>query len=367
MKTGILNSLLYQNNKNTASARFPVYSVNPQNTPAPPKKHSIAKKTIDVMACALWIGVVGIGAYKTGVFRHKSSEYVMEKAIRIENKYDKLENLLKIDQNIKINDLLKGKNKIQKIGIKILYKLGDGFQNFKSRCGDELYNNIIAAAGTVIIMPIVIWTSPFGKSASTKSDKTCLTIRQPLSVLATLTLQGVFDKIFEQYMPRFIKKNILESKDVRDSSDKNGKIANEKFEKIKYNPSETKRIFEELTETDKLNGGLKGILSKENAKKLLKLNPLDTESVENYWRAFERELKAGNLDKNELPYIKSKFKIVADSVGYNKLVKQRPKIAMNILVVVTISRIFLGVIHGKAVNFFQKELKEQDKQSEVKK
>ena len=66
-----------------------------------------------------------------------------------------------------------------------------------------------------IIKPLRIFANPFGKKDTSKSDKISITIREPLSVIATFTLQGAFDKMFNIYMPKILKKNIFESEEIQ--------------------------------------------------------------------------------------------------------------------------------------------------------
>ena len=331
----------------------------PKNEPTLHKKPSNIKKTADITATALWLTVVGFFAYKTGLFNRKSPESIINRAKKLESKYDKLEKMSEFNQDIDLNKLLKGKNAIQRAYIKTIYKLGEHFQNTKTKMGSELYNNLINSMGKLFIMPLVIFANPFGKKETSNSDKISITIREPLSVIATFTLQGAFDKMFNIYMPKILKKNIFESEEIQKEFRENGKISYKNFEKIKYNPDETKRIFVELTDISQAEGGLKGILTKENAKKLLTLNPFDSEGYDSYIRAFEREVDKGTIPKEYLENVKKKFKVVADSVGHYEMAKIKPKIAMNIVAVVIISRIFLNVIHGKTMKLLN--LKEDKK------
>ncbi len=323
------------------------------------KKTSTIKKTADVTATTLWLAVVGFFAYKTGLFNKKSPENIINQAKKIQTKYDKLEKMSQYNKDIDIDKFIDEKNPIKRAYTKTIYKLGDHFQNTKTKIGEELYNNLINSFGKLMIMPLVVWANPFGKKKTSDSDKISITVREPLSVLATFTLQGAFDKMFNIYMPKILDKNIFESKEIQEEFAKNGKVSHKNYEKIKYNPKETKRIFQELTDVSQENGGLKGVLTKGQAKKILTLNPFDNEGYDSYWRAFEREVQNGTIKKENLDLIKKKFKVVADSVGHYELAKIRPKIAMNIVVVVVISRIFLNVIHGKAMKLINH--KEEEK------
>ena len=217
-------------------------------------KSSNVKKAADITASMLWLTIVGFFAYKTGLLNKKSPESIINKAKSIEGKYDKLEKMSKINQEIDLDKLLKGKNIIQRAYIKTIYKLGEHFQNTKTKMGSELYNNLINSLGKLFIMPLVIFINPFGKKETSKEDKISITIREPLSVIATFTLQGAFDKMFNIYMPKILKKNIFESEEIQKEFKENGKVSHKNFEKIKYNPDETKRIFIELTEISKEDG-----------------------------------------------------------------------------------------------------------------
>lgn len=351
--TNICNPTNYYKNRNDLKY-LSIPTLLPSN-----KKNSSVKKAADVTATVLWCTIVGFFAYKTGLLNKKSPEAIINKTKKIEAKYDKLEKMSRFNQEVDIDKLLENKNPIQKAYIKTIYKLGEHFQNSKTKMGEELYNNLINSVGKLLIMPIVIWANPLGKKKTSTSDKVSVTIREPLSVLATFTLQGAFDKMFNIYMPKILKKNLFESEEIQKDFKENGKISHKHFENIRYNPDETKRIFTELTEITQEEGGLQGILSTEDAKKILTLNPFDSEGYDSYWRAFEREVDSGLIKKEHVNIVKNKFKVVADSIGNYELAKIKPKIAMNIVVVVVISRIFLNVIHGKTMKLLN--LKE-DKQ-----
>ncbi len=313
------------------------------------KRNGNLKKISDVTATTLWLSATGFAIYKTGLFRKKSPENILNKAKRIERKYSKLESISKIQDDINVDKLLTGKNKFQKFIIKTTYNLGKKFQNTKAKMGDELYNNLINSMGKLFIMPLVICTSIIGKNETSKQEKASIIIREPLSVIATFTLQGAFDKLFDVYMPKILESNIFETDEIRRQYKSNGKIALSEFENIKYNQKETKRLFVELTEVECKKGGLKNILSRENAQKLITLDAFEPHTYESYIRNFDKYINKGIIKPEHLDIVKKKFKIVADSIGNYELAKVKPKIAMNILVVVILSRIFLNVIHGKTV------------------
>lgn len=313
------------------------------------KRSENFKKASDITATALWLSATGFAIYKTGLFRPKSPENILNKAKRIERKYSKLESISKIQDDDNIHKLLTGKNNFQKFIIKNTYNLGKKFQNTKAKMGDELYNNLINSMGKLFIMPLVICTSMIGKNETSKQEKASIIIREPLSVIATFTLQGAFDKLFEVYMPKILESNIFETDEIKNQYKCNGQISLSQFENIKYNQKEAKRLFVELTEVEREKGGLKNILTKENAKKLITLDAFEPHTYESYIRNFDKFVNESTINPEHLDIVKKKFKIVADSVGNYELAKIKPKIAMNILVVVILSRIFLNVLHGKTV------------------
>ena len=255
------------------------------------KNHT--KKTADIVATTLWLTAVGFATCKTGMFRNKSPEYIFNKAKSIERKYSKLENIAKIKDTTNIDKLIENKNSVQKFIIKTTHNLGEKFFNLKAKMGDELYNNMINSFGKILIMPLVICASPFGSKETSNKEKTSLIIREPLSVLATFTLQGAFDKIFDIYMPKILESNMFENDKIKQEFKETGKVSIENFDSLKYNPKAAKNLFIQLTEVEKSKGGLKNILSKENAKKIITLDAFEPENYESYVRNFEKLISEG--------------------------------------------------------------------------
>lgn len=307
------------------------------------------KKLADVTATVLWLTAIGFAAYKTGLFNKKSPEYIYNKAKQIQKKYAKLENISNLDNNVDLNKLLKNEGRLKRFTIKTLYNLGQKFENTKAKMGDELYNNMLNSLGKLFIMPLVICASPFGNKETSKKEKISLIIREPLSVVATFTLQGAFDKIFDVYMPKILESNMFESSEIKSQYEKFGKVMPAQFENLRYNPKEAKRLFVELTGIDVNKGGLKDVITRETAENLVTLKPFESENYQSYINHFEKAVEDGRICPEKLQAVKNKFKIVADCVGNYELAKIKPKIAMNIVTVVILSRIFLNVIHGKAV------------------
>ena len=315
----------------------------------PVKRNNNIKNGADTVATGLWLTAVGFAIYKTGMFRKKSPEYLLDKASSIQRKYSRLENITNINDNTNINKLLENQNKHKAFFIKNIYKLGENFFNLKAKMGDELYNNMINSFGKLFIMPIVILANPFGKKETTGKEKTSLIIREPLSILATFTLQGAFDKIFDVYMPKILESNMFEIDAIKNEFKDTGKVSVKNYQNLKYNPKEAKRLFIELADIDIAAGGLKGIISKENAERLVKLDAFEPENYDSYIRNFEKLIKEGITEEKHINKLKNAFKTVTDCIGNYEIAKVKPKIAMNILVVVILSRIFLNVIHGKSV------------------
>lgn len=320
---------------------------------AHPQKTSLSKRTADTIASGLWLTAVGFAIYKTGAFRNKSPENILSKAKSIERKYSRLENIAKINDTTNLDKLLENKNGFRRFFIKHTYKFGEKFFNLKAKMGDELYNNMINSFGKMLIMPLVICASPFGNKETSNKEKTSLIIREPLSVLATFTLQGAFDKIFDIYMPKILESNMFENDKIKQEFKETGKVSISNFDSLKYNPKAAKNLFVQLTEVEESKGGLKNLLSKENAKKMITLDAFEPENYESYVRNFEKLISEGIVKPEHIEAVKGKFKTVTDCIGNYELAKVKPKIAMNILVVVILSRIFLNVIHGKTVKLLR--------------
>jgi len=300
-------------------------------------KNGSIKQSADIIATTLWLSSVAFCIYKTGMFRPKSKEHIIDKTKKLHDQYEKLERL----------STLKEKEDISNTNFfaRSMYKLGEKVEKTKAKMGDELYNNLINSIGKVIIMPLIICANPFGRKETDKNEKISVIIREPLSVLATFTLQGAFDKIFNVYMPKIIKNNVLESDKIRNKKE----LTTNDFNEIKYNDKESKRLFVELTKVDKDKGGLKGIISEKEAKELLTLKPTDSECYDSYIRNFERLADESKYGKENFKLLKEKYGKVATVIGNSQLAKINPKIAMNIVTVVILSRIFLNVIYGKTI------------------
>lgn len=307
------------------------------------------KNSADIIATSLWFASVGFCIYKTGMFRPKSKEHIIDKAKKIHDKFEKLERLSSIESKSSATPQIHNTNSIHKFCATAMFRFGEKVEKTKAKMGDELYNNLINSVGKVFIMPLIICANPFDKNKTDKNEKISVIIREPLSVFATFTLQGAFDKIFNVYMPKVISNNILENDKIQTKTKNKQRLSAQDFDDIKYNDKEIKRLFIELTEILPEGGGLKGVISEKQAKDLLTLKPTESECYESYIKNFERLINPTAYSKENYKLLKGRFDKVANVVGNCQLAKINPKIAMNIVTVVILSRIFLNVIYGKSV------------------
>lgn len=320
------------------------------------KKGISAKKLTNILGVAMWIAIAAIGMHKTKLWdcmTRKTPEVISNVSGRMS---DRVGNAIKTlgkpnakKQAFEAIDAGEG-SKISKMLKKGLYRMGNFASSAQDLLGSELYNNLTYAFGTLVVMPLVIWFSPIGKKDSTWEDNFTASIRQPFSVFSTLTMQLVFDKLVDKYTDKAIKKNALENDAVK-ASVVNGEIGVEAFDQIKYNSSEAKRLFQILPNVDREKGGLKGLISEAQAKKIFELDPLaDAKEGQSYIDNLERLIKNSefsNLAEPELNILRKKLGVFAQSLGYNKLAKQKPKVANNVIVSSIIGCTFLNVIYGK--------------------
>jgi hypothetical protein len=98
----------------------------------------------------------------------------------------------------------------------LLYRMSNFFGKAKN-IGEELTNNIVYGIGTVVVMPLVILFSPFGKKNSSKEDKTFAVLRQPLSFATMFSVQLTVDKLFKNLIPQLNNLGLLNG--VKDKND----------------------------------------------------------------------------------------------------------------------------------------------------
>lgn len=337
------------------------------------------KTATNVLGVAAWIGIVGYSILDLKMFRKKNPETTIRR-LKNFSKKALLKSEETADPNAKenISKALNG-SKLKK-GI---YKTGSWFQNQSIKWGGELFNNFTYAFGTLVVMPLVVLFSPFGKKNSSKDDKFFAVMRQPLSVVATLSLQYTFDRMMEKYLPRVMKSNVMEDssilhKEGKDKGkikylDENGKFISENYKKIKYNSDGVKDVFKNLFEVDRDKDGLKGLLNKEEIDSIFTRASYESDSSGTYATKLKNVLKEKfkglnieklddilnetesfksfkNTNANEAKAVKDiteNFRQVAKVFDSNKLSMQKSKIGLNVIAASVIGCTFLNVIYGK--------------------
>lgn len=357
------------------------------------KKNGLTfKRLTNVLGVAAWIGVVGYSIVNLKLLKPQSMERILASAKKnqkiIKVVKEKIENT---DPNA-IKNEFEGKS-LKKVR-NYVYNMGENLQNIKTKLGDELFNNGLYAIGTLIIMPLVVLFSPFGKKNSSKEDKTFAVLRQPLSVAATFGMQLTFDKLIDKYVPEVMKQNKLEDKSILNENgeiklkDEHGKFSFENFEKIKYNTDSAKDGFKELFKVKIEEGGLKGILDESEIEKIfkdksfekdaastrqgklkeilnkkyegLKLKSLDdlhgeSESVKKF--KAENPQIAENLEK-----LLTRFKKLTTTLDNNTMAIQKSKTMVNVIAASIIGCTFLNVIYGKSMKAYKSHKNEKQNQ-----
>ena len=111
----------------------------------------------------------------------------------------------------------------------MVYSLFNYFGKLKGN-SEELTNNLVYGFGTLVVMPLVILFSPFGRKQATKEDRTFTVLRQPISFATLFTMQLTFDKIFKSLIGDMNKYNLLEGikgKNGKNLQFKNGPVYKE--------------------------------------------------------------------------------------------------------------------------------------------
>jgi|GEM_PF-6789371 len=127
------------------------------------------------------------------------------KAEKIAKQAEKLEKRTQTLANKVENLKNKETEHVQKLPL--ICKIGILFDKLAER--KELTNNLIYGLGTILIEPLVILFSPFGKKKSTKEDKIFAVWRQPISFLTTFGLQFSIDKFFHGLIPKLSRQGFL--------------------------------------------------------------------------------------------------------------------------------------------------------------
>ena len=349
------------------------------------KKGGISVKTAtNVLGVLAWLGVVGYSIAKLKLYNPKSPEMVAEAAKKLDKKVLSLIENAESNGVDNVNDAFKN-SKFKGVR-KAFSSMGDWFQNAKMRVGSELFNNLLYAFGTLVVMPLVVIYSPFGKKNSTKEDKQFAVLRQPLSVAATLSMQFTFDKLIDKFVPEVMKQNKFEDKLILGSDgkiqykDANGKFMHENFNGVKYNFDSIKEGFKELLKVKQEDGGLKGLLTEDEVKELFEKRSFDEESssvlkdkLKEIFNERHKELDLESLDdaiENKLNFQKfknknhkaaeaiekvlEKFKQVINVLDNNKIAVQKYKTGVNVIAASIIGCTFLNVIYGKTMKSMKK-------------
>lgn len=99
-----------------------------------------------------------------------------------------------------------------------LYRLFNYFGKLKKN-SEELTNNLVYGFGTLVVMPLVIMFSPFGKKDATKEDRFFTILRQPISFATLFAMQLTFDKIFKSLVGNLNKYKLLDGIKGKDGKD----------------------------------------------------------------------------------------------------------------------------------------------------
>ena len=215
------------------------------------KKGFSAKKLTNFLGVALAIGA--IGGYAISRHRISSQEKEFNKIEKVKKKFTGFVDNLK-------------ESLVDSSGKNVFFKWGEKFNKISEQ-NKELFNNLIYGFGTVVVMPFVILFSPLGKKDASTEDKVFTVLRQPLSFATMFSMQLTVDKFFKNLTPKFIKKNVLEDKNILAADGKD--ILPDKIEGIKFNTTAYKDAFKKTLQ------GIVGV-TKEQIDELFKIDDLNT-------------------------------------------------------------------------------------------
>jgi hypothetical protein len=206
----------------------------------------------------------------------------------------------------------------------------------------ELANNLIYGFGTVVVMPLVIMFSPFGKKDSTKEDKLYAVLRQPISFATMFSIQLTMDKLVKGLLPDFKKTNVLEDVEF----DKDGKLVDSKnIDKVKYNEDVVKDHFI-IGIKEKLNK------TEEEAKKLADA-VLKIAKDNKYSKPEEiNKLVSEKLNIKDSQELMSRFNKTVEVISRYNALGEYSKILGNIFISAPIGCTLLNVIYGKFMKNF---------------
>lgn len=244
----------------------------------------------------------------------------------------------------------------------LVYKIFDYFGNLK-RNSEELTNNIVYGFGTLVVMPLVILFSPFGRKKATKEDRVFTVLRQPISFATLFTMQLTFDKIFRTLVPNLNKYRLLDGiigKDGKEmffrleqalddlkkslEKDKNGKVREHfKFNQACLDDKNYQREIEILEDHIEVKGNKftleEFIKNIEAIAKAIGAAP-KKEDIEAYMKLFDHYV-------TENPELAEKFKNVIYTNARGKGIREVSVVVANSIVSQALGIMMLNFLYGK--------------------
>ncbi len=200
-----------------------------------------------------------------------------------------------------------------------------------TKTGEELINNLVYGFGTVVVMPLVILYSPFGKKNASKEDKWFTVARQPLSFGTMFLMQLTADKFFKGVVPGLVKKNAFESKGLLKAD---GTFIDDlDYSKVRFNSEVLKEDFSKAFKD--VTGK-----SEEVVKNLFKFK--DHKPV-----AQELKRLLENVDEKTVISLVEKLDNHFHAKNREKMLTQGLVIATNILFSAPVGCTMLNVLYGK--------------------
>lgn len=299
---------------NTPFAQEQNFGVNKENDEK--KKGISGKELTNILGVA--VGVAAIGGYMLSQARRPQTQKMHDALSGWEKK---IANLI---------ESIKEKARVKEPGEeKLGYRLGNLFGDWKES-GEELFNNLVYGFGTVVIMPLVILFSPFGKKKSSTEDKVFTILRQPLSFVTMFSMQLTVDKFLKGLVPKFVAKNAFEidgkQTDIKD---------------IKFNDGLLKSHF--ISEMEKLN------IPKNEITDLFKLG--DQKLIEEQMGKLLKEIG----QDIQLPTMAKKLDNYFKASGRSKLLTQFLVVVTNVLFSAPIGCTMLNVFYGKMMKSWKSQ------------
>lgn len=331
---GVGNSLnsvqKYSNNTSFAAEKPEIKAQNNQDTT---KKKFTARNAVDLATVVLYISFIA-----AAIAMNKANPVAKNQAAKAVEK------------------------EVSKHPVGLGYKLFDYFGNLK-RNSEELTNNIVYGFGTLVVMPLVILFSPFGRKKATKEDRVFTVLRQPISFATLFTMQLTFDKIFRSLVPSLNKYKLLDGikgkdgkelffrieqalDDLKQALGKN-KTANEKgyfeFNKACLEDNKYQREIEILEDHIETKGNkftleefiknIKAIASAIGAAP-------KKEDIETYMKLFDHYVK-------ENPELAEKFRNVIYTNARGKGIREVSVVVANSIVSQALGIAMLNFLYGK--------------------